>query len=336
MFLIWLELAVCAAAICAAGVRVSRYGDIIAEKTGVGGTWIGLVLISTVTSLPELATGISAVGFADAPEIALGDILGSCVFNLVILTVVDFLYRRESVYTRASQGHILSAAFGVILIGFVGFNVLLATLGMSFALGSVGLSTPIIFLLYAVAMRTVFRYERDQRARFTEEAAERYPGVTLRHAAAGYARWALVVVVAGIALPFIGVQLSERMGWEQSFVGSLFVALATSLPEVVVTISAVRLGALDLAIGNLFGSNLFNIMILGLDDLIYRRGPLLASVSGIHAVSALSAILMTGVAIVGLLYRPKTRLFRAVGWASLILFSLYLMNAYVLFLYGSR
>ncbi len=111
-------------------------------------------------------------------------------------------------------------------------------------------------------------------------------------------------------------------------------AFVTSLPELVVTIAALKIGALDMAIGDLFGSNLFNIVILAVDDLFYSPGPLLAAISPTHAVSSLSAIMMTGVAIVGLLYRPTTRVFKTVGWASLFLFSVYLINAYVLFLYG--
>ena len=107
MFFVWLQFALCAALIGLAGYRLSRYGDVIAEKTGLSGTWIGMILLATVTSLPELATGVSAVTFADTPDIALGDALGSCVFNLLILMILDFLYPKESLYMRASQGHLL-------------------------------------------------------------------------------------------------------------------------------------------------------------------------------------------------------------------------------------
>lgn len=332
MLVVWSQLALCAILIWVAGVRISRYGDVIAEKSGASRSWVGVVLLATVTSLPELVTGVSAVGIAGAPEIAVGDVLGSCVFNLFILVIVDFLHRREPVYSRAKQGHILSAGYGVVLLGYVGFTILTAGLGMPLSLGFVGFSTPVILLLYAVAMRTVFRYEREHIAEFSEEYTGPYVAMTLREASWAYARWALIVVAAGAWLPFVGERLSEVMGWRQSFVGSIFVAFSTSLPEVAVTIAAVRMGALDLAIGNLFGSNLFNVAILAIDDLAYWKGPLLKEVSGVHAVSAFSAIMMTGLAIVGLLYRPRTRLFKMVGWTSLLLFMLYLLNAYVLYL----
>jgi cation:H+ antiporter len=332
--LVWLEFLICVALIGVAGTALSRYGDIIADKTGLSGTWIGLVLLATVTSLPELVTGVSAVTVADTPDIALGDVLGSCVFNLVILTILDFLQREESVYTRASQGHILAAGFGVVLIGFVGFNVLLADRHIGLALGHVGIYTPLIIIIYAVAMRTLFRYERAQMETYTEERAERYPDIKLRQAVQRYALAAFIVVGAGIWLPFIGEQIARVMEWEATFVGTLFVAFATSVPEMVVTVSAMRLGALDMAISNLLGSNLFDILIVAVDDLFFTRGPILAHVSSVHAVSAISAMMMTGIVIVGLLYRPKTRLFRAAGWTSLLLLGIYLLNTFVLYLHG--
>ncbi|MBI5612537.1 MAG: sodium:calcium antiporter [Gammaproteobacteria bacterium] len=332
--LIWLQFLVCTALIAVAGSRLSRYGDIIADKTGLGGTWVGLMLLATVTSLPELVTGLSAVTVARAPDIALGDALGSCVFNLVIITMLDFLRRDESVFTHASQGHILSAGFGVILIGIVGFNVLLAGNRVSPALGHVGVYTPVILLLYAVAMRSVFRYERAQLKEAVEQHADRYPGITRRQAYARYALAALVVVAAGVWLPFVGVALARVMGWEQTFVGTLFVAFATSVPEIVVTVSALKLGAIDMAIANLLGSNLFDIAIVAVDDLAFLPGPLLAQVSPLHAVSALSAIMMSGVVIVGLMFRPRQRLVRGLGWAGLVLLTIYLLNTFILYLHG--
>ena len=104
----WLKLVLCLALIGVAGWHLSRNGEIIAEKTGLSASWVGLILLATATSLPELVTGLSAVTVASAPDIAVGDVLGSAVFNLLILVLLDALYRRETLYTRAAQGHILS------------------------------------------------------------------------------------------------------------------------------------------------------------------------------------------------------------------------------------
>jgi Ca2+/Na+ antiporter len=113
----WLKFAICVALIGLAGPALTRNGDIIARLTGLSRSWIGLVLVATATSLPELFTGVSAVTAADAPNIAVGDALGSCVFNLVMLVLLDELSREEPMYRHIDQGHILTAGFGVILIG---------------------------------------------------------------------------------------------------------------------------------------------------------------------------------------------------------------------------
>jgi cation:H+ antiporter len=330
----WSEFVLCAAMIGYAGTRLSRYGDIIADKTGLGGAWIGLALMATVTSLPELVTGISAVTLADAPDIAVGNVLGACIINLTMIVILDLLARGESVYSRASQGHILSAGFGIIMAGFVGLSVLFAQHGEAMSLRYIGLYSPVLLILYAVAIRSVFRYERDNREAAVEEQAERYPEITLRAASIRYAQAAAVVVVAGLWLPQVGHNIAEAMAWQETFVGTLFIALATTLPEIAVTVSALRIGAIDLAISNLFGSNIFNLAIVAIDDLFYFKGPLLSHVSSLHAVSALSVAMMSGVAVVGLFSRPRTRVFQTVGWASLMLLSIYLLNTFFLYLYG--
>ena len=139
---------------------------------------------------------------------------------------------------------------------------------------------------------------------------------------------------AGIWLPLIGVELARLMGWSNSFVGTLFVAFATSVPELATTWGAIRIGAIDMAIGNLLGSNLFDVLILAIDDFAYLQGPIYAHVSPVHAVSAISACLMSGAVIVALVYRPVSRVWHIASWASISLLALYLLNAAIQFLHG--
>ncbi|MCF8167178.1 MAG: sodium:calcium antiporter [Rhodoferax sp.] len=335
--LIWCQFIVCTALIGAAGFQLSRYGDAIAQRTGLSGSWIGLALLATVTSLPELATGISSVTVAQAPNLAVGDALGSCVVNLVFLVIIDLVFRKETVWDRASQGHVLAAAFGVVMLGFVMVSLLISKVpgSQNGAVGPMlgfGWITPVLLGLYFVAMRTVFAYEREHAP---ETAPEFDSSVApLRQAVIRFSLAACVVAAAGVSLPFVATDLAQAMGWNKSFVGSLFVALATSLPELAVTLSALRMGVVDMAIGNLLGSNLFNVAIIAVDDLFYRPGALLAEVSHVHAVTAGSAITMTGLAMVGLFFKPKSRVLQFVGWVSLGLIAMYLLNTHILFLYG--
>jgi cation:H+ antiporter len=331
---VWLELALCVAVIVYAGARLTRYGDAIADKTELGDTWIGVVLIALVTSLPELATGISSVAVVGVPDIAVGDVLGSCAFNLLILAAVDILNRPDGLYRAASQGHIVSSGFGVVMLAVIGLGLVLSHAGLVLAIWRVGVYSILLLVLYATAVRTVFHYEKVHVGEFADREPDRYPQITLMRASVRYALAAAAVVLSGIALPFAGRALADQMGWHQSFVGTLLIGMATSLPEVVVTLAAVRLGALDMAVGSLFGSNLFDAAILGLDDLLYRGGPLLAQVSPSHSASAFTAIIMTGVTVVGLIDRPH-RIRHLVGWASLSIVAVYLLNAFVQYRFGS-
>jgi cation:H+ antiporter len=236
------------------------------------------------------------------------------------------------VYRRIDQGHLLTAGFGVILIGFVGALLLVGRGELDFRVLHVSAYTPILIVLYLVAMRAAYVYER--RTRPVPLISKVDAKMTLREAIARYLLAAGVVAGAGAWLPFVGLELADAMGWRTTFVGTLFVAAATSLPELVVTISALRLGAIDMAIANLLGSNLFDVLILAIDDLAYTGGPLLSSVSPAHAVSAFAAVIMSGIFIVALLYRPETRFRGTIGWVSLSLLMIYLLSSYAIYLHG--
>jgi cation:H+ antiporter len=183
-------------------------------------------------------------------------------------------------------------------------------------------------------MRLVFFYEKRKIAEFLKEKADemKYKDVSMKTALLHYAMNALIVVIAAIFLPKIGEGIATSTGLGQTFVGNIFIAVSTSLPEVVVSISAVKMGAIDLAIGNLFGSNIFNIFILALDDIFFLEGPLLSYASPDHIISALSAIAMTTIAIIGLTYRAeRKRLFLA--WDSVGIVLCYMVNLMMLYLH---
>lgn len=327
---VWLQFVVCMALIGIAGTRLIRYGDAIAALTGLSRSWVGLILVATVTSLPELVTGLSAVAVTNTPDIAVGDALGSCVFNLAILAFVDAFYRKAPVYLVASRGHVLSATFGVILLLTTALILTFSAQGGMPSLGHISLGSVVLVGLYAVAMRFIFLLERKQAAPASEDASP----LSLRAALTGYVMASVVIVGSGIWLPFLGVELAETMGWSNSFVGTLFVAFATSVPELVTTVAALKIGAVDLAIGNLLGSNLFDVLILAIDDVAYQSGPLYGYVSEQHTVSAFTAAAMSGTVIVALTFRPATRILGFGSWASFALLGLYLLNAVVQFLHG--
>lgn len=307
--MIWLQFAICAVVVLYSGTRLSEYGDVIAEKTGLGRTWIGVVLMASVTSLPELVTGITSVAVYDLPNIAAGDVLGSCMFNLLILGMLDLKRNGIPIPALAHQGQILTAAFGILLLGTTTIGILA---GDSIpVLGWIGIYSPVLLLIYLIAMRLIFSYEQRRIAEFLRDVAEQvqYQHVSKATAYGRFALHAVIIVAAATYLPHVGEQIAAMTGLGKTFVGSIFIALSTSLPEVVVSRAALRMGAVDLAVGNILGSNLFNIGILALDDIFYVKGPLLGQISGSHAVTAIAAMMMTAIMTIALVYRSPKRLF---------------------------
>lgn len=326
---LWAAFFVCTAVIVYSGAKLSKYGDIIAEKTGLGGTWVGVVLMASVTSLPELVTGISSVTYAGVPDIAVGNVLGACVLNMFTLALLDALYRPGPLSARAHHGHVLAAGFGILLLSLAVAALLLGPKVVS--LGWIGLSSLLTVLIYFVAMRTVYSYEKRRLAAYVKERAEelKYQEVPMRKALLAYGLNAAVVIVTALFLPGIGKGLAAATGLGQTFVGTVLIALSTTLPELVVSFSAVRIEAVDLAIGNLFGSNVFNLFILALDDLFFTEGPLLAHASAGHMLSGLSAIAMTSVAVIGLTYRAERKRL-PLAWDSLVIAAIYVITLVLL------
>ena len=328
---IWLQFALAGALVGVGGGRLARYGDVIAVRTGLGGSWIGLMLIATVTSLPEFVTGMSAVILAHEPDIAVGALLGSCVFNLAIFAVLGVVVRGTSIFTRVSPGHERAAAFGAVLIAVVAGGLLLDRGAGQAAIGGVGLYTPLLVVLYLLFVRSLFRAERDRRVT-VDEGLSHDTKIPLRDAVYGYWLAAMAVLAAGVWLPFIGKEMAIELGVDATFIGTLFVALATSLPEVVVTIAAVRMGSYNMAMSNLLGSNLFNMLILVPEDLAFEGAPILSAVSPLHLLSAVSALVMSGIVITALRRPPRRRLWNVMDWAGAALVAVYFFNSWVLFI----
>lgn len=338
--LLLMQFAACALVIARAGYLLSRSADALAEAHGWGRGWVGLALLATVTSLPELASGISAVTVVGAPNLAVGNALGACVVNLLFLVVVDALQRRQPMYGQASATHLLSAAFGVVMLGFVALSLLTGTAAP--AVLHVGVYSPLLLALYLLALRAVHGHER--RALAAASAAADAGTATAREPAAPrhirrewrrFGLAAVAVLLAGSWLPHSADGLAQALGLSRSFVGTVLMAVVTTLPEMAVTLGALRLGALDMAIGNLLGSNLFNVMILAVDDAFYVRGPLLSDVAPVHAGTAATGLVMTGLVIIGLVMRPQGRTLRVLSWVSVALVATYAVNAALLFLSGA-
>ncbi|HEU0291826.1 MAG TPA: hypothetical protein VFR47_03775 [Anaerolineales bacterium] len=334
--MIWIEFLLCAGLVFWAGSLLSKYGDVIAEKTGLGRVWLGAILIAGVTSLPELASGVSAVAWLNEPNLAAGAVLGSCLFNLALIAMIDLAYQPGRVLAKAQEVHILSGGLGVLMLGIVALGVLIGPALNGFGLLGVSALSVAILLLYAIGGKMIANLERERTSEVLEkEAAEGdYASISVQNAYIVFILSSVAVIGLGIWLASIGDRLATTTGLSRSFVGNLFLAITTSLPEIAASLAAIRLGAIDLAIGNVLGSNLFNITLFSVYDLADGQANFWASLTNANAFAAVMTMMMTGVVIISLMYRASPKTPYHLSWDGLVLAGMYLGSMILLYLIG--
>lgn len=326
--MVWFKLVICILIIFFSGQRVAKYGDIIAERTGIGQIWMGVIAIAAITSLPELFTGISAVTLVDAPDLTVGDLIGANAFNMLNLALLDIFHRNGSLLAAASQAHRLTGWFSLLLVLVVAICIFISVQFYAMPIGWIGWYTPLIILIYILSVRQIFYYEKR---RATRSEATLYQGdESLKNIYLYFGISTALIIGAGIWLATVGDEIALTTGWGQSFVGSLFLAFTTTLPEITVSFTAMRIGAVDMAVANMIGSNLFNLAIIPITDLIYVREPILAGVSESHLITAAAVIVMTLLFIIGLRLKPGRR-FR-LSWWNCSLIVLFIASAYFSFI----
>jgi len=332
VYMVWLKFLLCLIIILFAGTKLARYGDIIAEKTGLGRMWIGLVLLAFVTSMPEMVTGVSSAALVKIPDLALGTFFGSCLFNLSILAILDILHRNTPILSKASLSHIASAGLGILLLAVASGGILAGDRFPGLSLGWVGVPGIIVLILYLVGTRQMFRFERRQQVAQPQPEVYLYRDVSARSAIGRFALAAIAVIGTGIWLSFVGDEIAQTTGWDTSFVGSLFLAITTSMPELAVTIAAVRLGAIDMAVADILGANMLDCVAIIVADLFYTQGSILADVSSTHLITAAVVFIMYLLVIAGLSFRHRRKTFGVISWYGPLLFGLYILGAYFLFI----
>jgi cation:H+ antiporter len=299
----WLIFVASSILLVLAATKLAEYGEVIAVRTRLGGLFVGTLLLAGATSLPELLTTISSID-QGAPNLAAGNLLGSCMFNMLVLALLDLINRQARILRRVAMRHALSAGLAILLLGMTAF-FLLADIGAT--IGWVGVDSLLLVASYVVGVRLI--QSNNLAGSGVPEAGGEIEGVpTLHRGLLGFAGAAAVLVIVTPWLVRSSKEIAEITGLSTGFVGTALLALVTSLPELVTTIAAVRLGAFDMAVGNLFGSNAFNIFALGLTDLFFLPGRFLGAIDPAFALVALLGLLLTGLGLMGNLARVERRL----------------------------
>lgn len=305
-----IQFVISAGVILLAGTALTQFADVISDRTRLGRLFVGSILLAGATSLPELSVDISAVRMG-LPNLAVGDLMGSSLFNLLILAVLDLTrYSRGQMLSEISAAHALSATTSIALTAIAAIFIYLGPKLGSVNIAGVGAGSIIILVAYLVGIRLIYFGQKVsiQQAQSVEPVLPIFglKGLSLKGAVIGYVVSAGFILAAAPFLASSADELATLSGLGGTFFGTTFVALCTSLPELVATLTAVRMKAFDLAIGNVFGSNCFNMAILFPLDL-FHKGPLLASVSQTHVFTAICTILVTAVVVLGQLYRVEKK-----------------------------
>lgn len=315
----WVALfAACATVVALAGVRLARAGDEVAELLGIPRLTVGMLLVAGATSLPELVTDTSAA-LNHAPDLAVGDLMGSSMANMAILALIDVM-RRQRVWSHVEVGHARVAAVAISLTAFATL-ALLTPAGPR--IGWVGVDTMVVVAAYVAAVRWI---RRSPSSRFADGSVlprptgwSRPERGQIRPVMTQLLIAAAVILVSAPIMVNAAEAIAVGLGLGQTFVGTALLAASTSLPELVASIAAVRMGSFDLAVGNLFGSNAFNMAALFVVDVFYRPGPLLSAVSTGQAVGAVGAILLMASALAAIVHGQETRAGRLEPDAVLVL-----------------
>lgn len=325
----WIIFVVTGAIMVVAANKLAEYGDVIAVRTGLGGMLVGTILLAGSTSLPEIMTSVTSFRLG-APELAAGNFFGSNMVNMALLAIVDMINYQVPVLRTQAINQTLTAALAALLI-VVATLFLLADLNVM--VGWIGLGSLVLILFYFAGLWLLRR----------ESAADRMMGVpqpkpgpefpSLRRGLIGFAIAAGVILLVVPPMVQATNDIAEMTGLGQSFAGIALLGIVTSLPELLSALAAIRIGATELAVGNLFGSNAFNMFAVGLVDFLYVGGSFLDSISNEFALVNIIGLLMVLMAMLANLSRIERRvLFLELDALAILI--VYLLGMYLIYMRG--
>lgn len=316
-----------------AGTRLARYADAFAEKTGIGRVAVGMVLLGSVTSLPEITIATTST-LQGTPLLSITDVLGSAALNVVILAIADASFGRGALTSiQGSSRVMLQGVLGIIIMAlsvgaYVAGDVLFIGIGVwSWLMFAVYVCS--ILLLTKARQGDAWRpLDADEEREVVDNEAEQW---SLKRLVLLIAFAAAGILVAGVTLAQTGSALAEQSGLGLSFFGAVFLAVTTSLPEVSMTIALARRRQYEMAISGIFGTNVFNVTIIVLVDALHPGGPILPEVGRPASVGALLGIVLTSIFLIGLIER-RDRVFLRMGYDSIAVLLTYVAGLVVLYL----
>lgn len=261
IYLLYLALAV---VVVGLSIRISYYVDLIDKTTNISGAFIGGVMLAAVTSLPELFTSLSATVFLEKPELVIGNILGSNIFNVTILATLVILMYKKINHSYISKSHTTVAMWVIVAYGILTLPILF---NKDITISSVSIVSLAIAALYILSIRKMASDTSEDPKDSTVHTS-----LTSKQIFGRFALFSVLLVVASIGITYVSDMVATQLSLDVTLAGALLLGIATSLPELASCIALVKIGNLNAMIGNILGSNIFNLFILLIADVSFRTG----------------------------------------------------------------
>ncbi len=285
------------------GIRLAVYGDALASLTGWGRLFVGSVLVALATSLPELSTNISAVRLDPPnPALAVGNVMGANMLNMFNISLVALMFGGKKFLDKVAPEQGILAALAILLTGMA---VLFGAIKMDIAFWQIGLSSLLLIVVFLAGMRVVYVTKPAEQDSGGDEPEA--GDMTLKRAWVLFLGVSLGVVIAGFFLAWSTDRIADITGVASSTLGIIAVSLVTTMPEMSSAIAAARMGAADLGVAGLFGSNAFNVTILFFADPFYRGGILGNQTEPAHFIAGGMAVVLMAVVLVVILARNRLK-----------------------------
>lgn len=237
--------------------RLSYYADLLNKTTNISGVFIGGILLAGITSLPELVTCLSSI-FLNNPYLAIGDILGSNFFNIAMMCFFDILFIKTMFYNYTKNRYYL-----IYVLLILNYLIMYLFMGGTFNLEifNIGLPSFIIIITYIFYLKNAKEEETKKEVKTTKEH------VLLKFFLVG-----LFMVIVSILLTLVvNLIAGKNPNVASSFIGAILLGITTSMPEVITFIALVKMKSFDLALSDIIGSNLFNLLILAIGDIFLKN-----------------------------------------------------------------
>lgn len=309
----FIVFAVCAGCVWIAGARLAYLTDALADRFRLAKSLMGLLILSVATSLPEIATTLSAA-IGQSRDLVLNNLFGGITLQTAILAMSDFWARGPITNYPRKANHALEATLLVLLLSV---TLVIINLGETFVIAGVGLGSIFIAVIYAGAIWLLRRYDDSSDwvpVDLPDPDPLSFPAPTgLAQRGNPSLIWQALaaccaILVFGLLLVLFAQRIADQSGLGTSFIGVTLLAAATSLPELSTSIAAVRIGAYTMAISNIFGSNLIMLVLVFPADILFRSGAILQDTSRTVSLALVFGLVVTTIFLIGLIVRRKPRI----------------------------